>query len=1610
MKKYLYFLHKVLFLLGSCVCAQQISVDTSISVQQLVETNLATGCVEITNISSQINGSVDNINSFGSFQRSSSSFPFENGFVLTTGNANEAGNTLNTDLLNDGSTSWGTDSDLENALGVTNTLNATSIEFDFISISNTLQFNYIYASEEYFALFPCSYTDRVVFLIREAGTSNPYRNMAVIPGTNTPVSSVNIHDTIDGADGCSAENDQFFDGFFDDTNYNGRTTVLTATENIVPNIQYHIKLIIADQDFEDYDSAVFIEANSFNSIVDLGEDFSTCTDSVILNADINNSQATYRWFLNGGLISGEEGTTYEVMQSGTYTVEIDVPLAGSVCTIEDTITLDLSNTQSSAPMSDIVVCDDLSNDGEAVFNLNTKDNEAISSVAAGNYNVTYHLTSDDAINNNNPVSGNYTNIVSPETIYVRIEETDTGCLAFNEFQLVVNARPIITQPSLLLVCDDETIDGFTAIDLSSSDDEITNGNSNLVVNYHTSQQDAETGQNPLPLPYVNDSVDDMVFVSVTNNLTGCITTTTLDITVIEPPIISNNQTYYIDACDRDLDGFATFDLTDVENDILNGATNVNVSYHLTPEDALSGSNPIANPTNFANTEEEEQIIYIRVEDISTGCPSIAPFEIHTNLLLTGTTITDFSLCDIDNDGTEEFNFNNIETVIVGDIQDVTIIFYETEDDRDNGINPIDVTENFIPVSFPQEIFITLTSPTCEEVGEFELFLNEIVDFPNAPQQSVCDEDQDGFTTVDLSLFDSVLFQNEVGFDVSYFESEADALSNINPVDNFYTNTTNPYILYARISSVVTGCPDVSNIEILVNAIPSSNTPSPIVICDDDLDGQFIVNLEDTIPEMIGTTPNLNITFYTTQDDAIAGSNIIINPNDYNAQTSTLFARVENEDTNCFTTQSIEIIINTLPILETLTNYEFCENNTDNVGDFLFNTKDDEVLNGQTEKEVFYYLNENDALNRNNPIDKDNNFQNTSNPQTIYVRVENITDSECFAISNFSILVGTNPTFNEPTDLFVCDEMPNDTFTTVNLDEKEIEITSGSTQVLEVTFYSNLVDAEASTNALSSEYTSTLNPQEIYAVISSGNICSSITSFTINVLPVPTVSDIDPLIQCDADYDELTTWDLTDVEVNIQDVRQDNIVISYFESFEDAELDINAIPNPEDFTNTANPQTVYIKVEDTMFNCPVILPFDLITELPPAFNDFSIYEICDNQTNAFDLSIIDSIIVNDNSNTLIEYYSTQNDATNQTNILSTDYTYITNNDIIYIRLTDTNNTCFFVYPFMLVVNENPIATQPSNLVECDNDFDGFLNFDLLSQNTIILGNQDPNVIDITYHNSIDDANTNTNPLVSPYNAFDGQTIFVRATNSITSCFSTTQFNTIINPLPLTDIEDQAICPENFPLVVDADTGFSQDTYQWSTGVDTSEIEITEIGSYSVTVTTPNGCSVTSIFNVIQSEPANIEVVETVDFSDPNNVTVTISGIGDYLYQLDDFEPQTSNLFENVGLGYHTLTIIDLNGCASVTKEILVIDAPKFFTPNNDGDFDTWHISGVETLPGTIVYIFDRYGKLLKQLSYNSLGWDGTFNGNKMPATDYWFTADVKRGGIEFTVDGHFALRR
>ena len=1604
----------VLFCLffGLTSYGQQISIDNSYTEQELIENNLVQGCVETSNISSQVNGSINGFNSFAYFEKAGSNFPFQNGIMLSTGNPISGGNTQNNDILNEGETNWTTDSDLESALGISGTLNATSIEFDFISVSNQIQFNYILASEEYFGNFPCEYSDGFAFLIREAGTSNPYTNIAIIPGTTTPVNTNTIHDEIVGF--CAPSNEQFFEGFnLGDTNYNGRTTVMTATAGITPNVQYHIKIVIADQTDKNYDSAVFIEGNSFNANVDLGNDIQTCASNVTLDGNINNPLATYSWLFNNVLIPGENQSTLNVTQTGDYTVSIEIPLTNSTCVIEDTVNVVLSSTQSADAISDYQLCDDLSGNGIETFDLSTKDSEALASVPSSSYTVSYHYTANDALNGTNPITAPIQNTSNPQTIFVKIEDTVNGCLAYQEFDLIVNPKPTITPPSALIVCDDSNSDGVTAIDLSQRDDEITNGNIDLLVTYHLTQSEADNGINAVPLPYVNINTTETLFVNVTDVNTGCSSTTTLDIEVLANPSI-NTEPQYIDACDSDHDGFANFDLTSVINDVLQGITGVNVTFHLTQGDADLGINAIANETNYQNVILFEQIVYIRVEDQLTGCASITPIEIHTNLLITGTNLVNFSICDAGNDGLETFDLIGVSEAIIGNLDDilgVTILidFYLTENDRDNQINPIDTSVPFEPTTVPQTLYITITSPTCQENAEIELIINSITEFDSIGSVSICDLDQDGFTAIDLSQFDAQITNNQIDYSVTYFENEDDANTNSNGLPTLFTNTTNPQTIFARIAFSQTGCADVNSFEIEVLPAPMSNEPTDIIICDSDQDGVSIIDLNSKISEIVSSTTNRNITFHNSQTDAEDDINNILVTSNYLAVTEAIFVRIENSTTGCYSIENFEVIVNTLPIINPISLYKFCEIGDDGLGEFIFSTQDTDILNGQTGKEVLYYITALDAENNVNPIDKDNIYVNISNPQTIFIRVENFTDPNCYATSSFPIEVGTNPLFNVPTDIFICDDITNDGSVEFDFNVQLTEITQGTTDIEEVTFHTSQNNAENNINPLPLNFSNSVNPQQIYVRINNGTICESYTSFVLNVIAAPDVNEPQPLIQCDEDYDGIVVFDLTLSEFDILDVRQDNIEITYHVTFEDSFLQTNTITDPENYTNLTDPQTVYVRVTNTISDCFVSVPLELIVNLPPAINAISSHEVCDNDEDITDLTEINSILLEQSANVLLDYYPTFLDAENQTNALDSDYNYLTNNDIIFARVEFSTTHCFYIHQFSLIVNPAPIAIQPNDLITCDDDYDGFFEFDLGQQNVVILGGQNPSSFTVTYYDDDLLAEEGEDALTTLYDAFDGQTIYARVENNISGCYTLTQFITTVNPKPVVDIEDQVICLDNLPLLVSANTNQVGDLYLWSTDDTTPEIEITEVGTYFVTVTTSLGCETTRVFTVSESETASIELTETVDFSDPNNITVTISGIGNYLYQLDDDEPQISNVFQNVSIGYHTVTIIDLNGCAEVTKEIVVIDAPKFMTPNSDGYFDTWHITGVETLPGTIIYIYDRYGKLLTQLTSSSVGWNGRYNGNLMPASDYWFLAKVRKGNIAFDVKGHFALR-
>ena len=178
---------------------------------------------------------------------------------------------------------------------------------------------------------------------------------------------------------------------------------------------------------------------------------------------------------------------------------------------------------------------------------------------------------------------------------------------------------------------------------------------------------------------------------------------------------------------------------------------------------------------------------------------------------------------------------------------------------------------------------------------------------------------------------------------------------------------------------------------------------------------------------------------------------------------------------------------------------------------------------------------------------------------------------------------------------------------------------------------------------------------------------------------------------------------------------------------------------------------------------------------------------------------------------------------------------------------------------------------------------------------------------------------------------------------------------------------------------------------------------------VSVTNQNKCFSKRTIQVNTSESAILENVEIDDIGLESDISITVSGTGNYEFSLDDGFFQLDNTFFNVSPGFHIVSIKDLNGCDTNSEKISVFGFPKFFTPNNDGENDTWNPIGMSALdnPITNIYIFNRFGKLLINLNPLGNGWDGIVNGAVLPSSDYWYRIIFEDGKV---YNGHFSLKR
>ena len=715
-----------------------------------------------------------------------------------------------------------------------------------------------------------------------------------------------------------------------------------------------------------------------------------------------------------------------------------------------------------------------------------------------------------------------------------------------------------------------------------------------------------------------------------------------------------------------------------------------------------------------------------------------------------------------------------------------------------------------------------------------------------------------------------------------------------------------------------------NIDIIQNGLSSIN----LALCTDDI---YTLMAED-IPGAI----------YTWTKD---GSSLAETDSDLEiTEPGTYMVVIDQNDGNCGILEGIaNVSYFDIPIANQANDISVCDDNNDGISIFNFSNQDSDIIGSQNVSQftVKYYTSLANANSNINVISSD--FQNTSNPQTIYARIENTGNRNCFDLSTFDVFVYNTPTFSVTNPFSICenDSNPMDGFTSINLlgFNDDILDTQSASQ-FSVSYHTLQQDAESGNNPIinpTSYNNQNAFSETVFVRIENNDNADCFTSGAIEIIinPIPDAFEYS-LLQCDEDGvgDGFTLFNLTEANDFLTGGIADRSV-SFFSSQINAETNSNEIEG-NSYANTANPEIIYVKIENTITNCVNYTQLHLEVSVTQA-NNYIATPVCDELNsedgiNTFNLDDFTNDILQGLPNNLeIGYYETYNDAL--------------------------------------------LETETSEL-------------------------------NSTYENTI------------PYS----QTLFARIENQ-NACYGIITVLLTINPLPQLE-EDETIlyCLNEFPDLVILNAGILNDnpsnySYEWSTNETTASISTNQAGTYSVIITNiTTNCKKTKTIIIEPSNIATIENIEIIDGSLGNNqITVLTSGEGEYEYALlnqegEQTQYQTSNTFIQVSPGIYSILVKDIkNNCGIIDDNISVIGFPLYFTPNGDTINDYWQVYGVSSSfqRNAIIYIFDRYGRLIEQVSAISKGWDGTFKGNPLPSNDYWFFIKLE-DGREYR--NHFTLKR
>ncbi len=512
-------------------------------------------------------------------------------------------------------------------------------------------------------------------------------------------------------------------------------------------------------------------------------------------------------------------------------------------------------------------------------------------------------------------------------------------------------------------------------------------------------------------------------------------------------------------------------------------------------------------------------------------------------------------------------------------------------------------------------------------------------------------------------------------------------------------------------------------------IPTASTPDNLFVCDTDNDATFNFNLTTQDSFILnGQDPNIyQVLYFTNQVNANNNTNPIIGTYQNTSVPQTIYARVQNiGNPDCFALTQFQIGVYDTPEIVSLANFEACDDTSDGddangqttINLSAFNAS---ILGSQNASEftITYHLDENGAINDTGNLG--NSYYNTTPfNQTLYVRIENNLNEDCYETASFQVTINPVPTANNVT-LKQCDEDGvSDGITQFNLNEAFDEITNSSTTST-IIFYDTLNNANAETSPISAEnYTNTLPNETVYAVVTNGSTgCKKIAEINLEISNTQ-ISDYTAPEVCDelGSEDGMNTFDLNSFTSIILNGLPGGITLNYYETLDDAVLENN--PLPLSYTNTTPyNQIIYARAESGN-DCFGINEITLTVNPRPQLDDDELIYYC---LNEFPITqTLDSGLIGDPNNFDFSWTTGETTPSIEVNQVG----------VYTVTVINPNTGCQKTKSITIEASDIAVITQPiyvndgnslNNVVDVSVTGSGTYEYGLLNQNEDFYGYQE-----------------------------------------------------------------------------------------------------------------------------------------------------------------------------------------------------------------------------------------------------------------------------------------------